>query len=408
MSQACTVLSSILFVFVAACQTGSTTGSVADDSTSGADGQGGCGGDDQSSGGSVMPLAAGASGAMMGGSGGVAGKVGTGGIAATGGMAGTGGSASTGGIGGGAQPLGTIPMFVAVGRGGRRIMSCDKGRTWVANQFVSTEDGEHSTFTPKGLAYANGTFVFLSGWGNPSTTWISRNGVDWLEQKHQNGFAGIGVDDGQFVLVGTDHQESSKDNGSTWTKLTTATIDLGRESAAFDGIWAAGADGEVRVLRKGTASWMSLAGCVGGRHGGIGADGGFTAGLGIMLSVGYEGDVCGINIAAGKPIAASKLNAEVRGKPAFVGDGFMIATGDKLFASTNGTNWTARSLPTNVRIDLVARDGLGTYIGLSLDGKSFFYSDNGMAWTKASAPAGNEMVSVRAGAGLPSALCKLP
>jgi len=353
----------------------------------------------------------------MGGRGGAAGSVGTGGIGSTGGIAGiggttsiggTGGTTSIGGTGGTVAPAGTIPMFVAVGRGGRRIMSCDKGRTWVANKFVSTEDGEHSTFTPKGLTYANGTFVFLSGWGNPSTTWISRNGVDWIEQKHQNGFAGLGVDDGQFILVGGNNQQSSKDNGNTWTKLNTVASGLGREAAAFDGIWAAGSDGQARVLRKGSASWVPIGGCIGGRHGGIGADGGFTAGLGVMLSVGNEGDVCGVNVATGTAIAASKLNAEVRGKPAFVGDGFMIATGDKIFSSTNGTNWTSRTLPMNVRIDLIARNGLGTYVGLSLDGKSFFYSDDGVSWIKANAPAGNGMVAVSAGAGSPSALCKLP
>jgi hypothetical protein len=402
---------SILFFSVAACQSGSTAGSVTDDGRGGASGDGGTAGNEQSNGGDGGQGSAstgGAAGNMTGGTGGSAGQGGSVGIGATGGMAGTGGRAQTGGAGGAAQPVGAIPMFVAVGRGGRRIMSCDNGRTWVANTFVSTEDGEHSTFTPKGLAYANGTFVFLSGWGNPSTTWITRNGIDWLEQKHRNGFAGIGVDDGQFVLVGTDQEEGSKDNGSTWTRLTAATTNLGREAAAFDGIWAAGSDGQVRVLRKGSTSWMDLAGCVGNRHGGIGADGGFTAGLGLMLSVGNGGDVCGINIASGAPISASKLNADVRGKPAFVGDAFMIATGDKIFSSTNGTSWTARTLPKNVQIDLVARDGLRTYVGLSLDGKSFFYSDDGITWTRAIAPPGNEMVAVRAGAGLPSALCKLP
>jgi len=405
----------MLFCCVTACQSGSSGGSAFDNGNGGTSGEGGNPGGDggnSASGGSVESTLGGTSGTggggMTGGSGGAAGNQATGGIGSTGGTGATGGTLSMGGSAGSTVPAGAVPMFVAVGRGGRRIMSCDKGRTWVANQFVSTQDGEHSTFTPKGLTYANGTFVFLSGWGNPSTTWISRNGVDWLEQKHQTGFAGLGVDAGQFVLVGTNYHEGSKDNGSTWTKLSAATTDLGREGAAFDGIWAAGSDGTARVLRKGTSSWASIAGCTGSRHGGIGADGGFMAGLGIMLSVGNEGDVCGVNVANGTAIAASKINATVRGKPAFVGDGFMIATGDKIFSSSNGVNWTTRTLPMAVRIDLVARDGMGTYVGINLDGKSFFYSDDGMTWTKAIAPQGNGMVAVRAGAGSPSALCKLP
>jgi hypothetical protein len=313
-----------------------------------------------------------------------------------------------GGAGGTIAPAGSVPMFVAIGRGGRRIMSCDRGRTWIANQFVSTVDGEHSTFTPKGLTYGNGTFVFLSGWGNPSTTWVTRNGIDWVEQKHDTGFSGLGYDDGQFVLIGGNYHEGSKDNGTTWTRLSPAKANLGREGAAFTGIWAAGSDGQAQVLRKGTTAWTNIPGCVGQRHGGIGADGGFAANAETMISVGNGGEVCGLNIATGAPIAASKFNVTVSGKPNFSAGSFMVATGGTIRFSKDGTNWTTKTLPQTVRIDLIDCDPSGTCVGLSLDGKSFYYSDDTTTWMKASAPQGNGMVAVKAGAGLPSKDCKLP
>lgn len=303
---------------------------------------------------------------------------------------------------------GKLPMFVAVGRGGRRIMSCDGGRTWVANQFVSTQDGEHSTFTPKGLAYGDGTFVFLSGWGNPSTTWVTNDGVTWLEQKHQAGFAGIGFDEGQFVLVGGNYHEGSKDNGRTWTRLSPPRAPLGREAAAFPGAWAAGSDGQAQVLRRGSASWSGIPGCSGSRHGGIGADGGFAASPSVLISVGSNGDVCGINLSTGAAIGASRLNASVAGKPNYGAGNFMVATGDSIRFSKDGVNWQSRALPRDIRIDLIDCHGNGVCAGISTDGKSFHYSDDGITWKRASAPQGNGMVALKAGMGAPSNLCKLP
>jgi len=336
-------------------------------------------------------------------------SVNTGGTPASGGMT-TGGTngGSMGGTGGTALPAGSVPMFVAIGRGGRRIMSCDKGRTWVANKFVSMQDGEHSTFTPKGLAYGDGTFVFLSGWGNPSTTWVTQNGVDWAEQKHDTGFAGLGYDDGQFVLVGGNYHKGSKDRGATWTRLTPAKANLGRESAAFTGIWAAGSDGRAQILRKGMTNWVDLSGCTGPRHGGIGANGGFAANGETMISVGYEGNVCGVNILTGTAIPASNLGTKISGKPNYNAGSFMVATGNSIRFSTDGSTWTTKTLPQTVRIDHIDCDTTGTCVGISLDGDSFYYSDDATTWKKATAPQGNGMVAVKAGAGSPSDLCKAP
>ena len=388
---------------------------------SGDDGQpGGAAGADNSSGGQASAGAGvepkGTGGAGMGGAGGIlvtTGKGGTnmlGGTAGTssmgGGVPGIAGMPGTGGVV--APPAGSVQMFVAVGRGGRRITSCDAGRTWIADQMVAPEsqDNEHQPYTPKGMAYGNGTFIFLSGWGNPSTTWASTNGVNWSQKKHETGYGGIGFDKGAFILVG-DNSLQSIDKGATWTGTNAPEAPHGRENAAFDGIWASGSDGQVST-RRGAGNWVSLSGCTGPRHGGIGTDGGYAAGLGFMVSVGEDGSTCGINIATGVALNSGRIAATIRGKPSFVGDAVMVASGDKLHSTTDGVNWTSRSLPTDVRFDLVARSASGTYAGASSSGDSFYFSDDGQRWTKAKAPAGNGLSYLLAGAGSPSAQCSLP
>lgn len=131
-------------------------------------------------------------------------------------------------------------------------------------------------------------------------------------------------------------------------------------------------------------------------------------GLGVMVSVGDDGNTCGIEIATGQPLAAGKIPASVRGKPSFVGDAFMVATGDVIHTSTDGITWATRSLPSDVRFELVARDSSGTYAGVSQSGDVFYFSDDDLRWTKAKAPAGNALVNLIAGAGSTSTQCPLP
>ena len=116
---------------------------------------------------------------------------GTGGSTSAGGM---GGSTSAGGVGGGGPPgtggsagdaggaggdlidppAGTVPMFVAQGQAGRTIISCDDGRTWVADRsdeawgYCSDHDCDHGPGAGHGIT-----------WGAPGALKRSRDGVTW-------------------------------------------------------------------------------------------------------------------------------------------------------------------------------------------------------------------------------------
>jgi hypothetical protein len=338
-------------------------------------------------------------GGMGGGSGGVSG--GTGGVT-------NGGSPGTGGTGNN-NPNAVVPIFLAVGWGGRSVISCDQGRTWVANQQIApeSEDDWHKAYTPKGLAYGNGTFIFLTGWGANAVARITNDGVTWRQFQFNAFYGGIGFDTGKFVVVGGGGNQISSNNGMTWTaENTSATMGM-RESAAFDGVWASGGDGPV-AIRRGTAAWTQLKSCTNMYQGGIGQAGGFAAGLGLLVSVAEAGNTCALNVASGVDVGAGNLGVGLGGKPAFVGDAFWAVTGDRIHSSTDGKTWQSRALPQNVRFDLVARSNTGTYVGVAGNGDNFFYSDNGTTWTKAIGPSGNGLLRLTFGMGSPSATCPAP
>ncbi len=88
------------------------------------------------------------------------------------------------------QPEGTVPMFVAVGHAGRTVLSCDDGRSWVADrsddvgrrcfdEAAGSFDCDHSSDAGTGIAYGNGWFVATFGWGSPGTIRRSPDGLNW-------------------------------------------------------------------------------------------------------------------------------------------------------------------------------------------------------------------------------------
>jgi hypothetical protein len=304
-----------------------------------------------------------------------------------------------------------VPMFVAVGWGGRRVMSCDLGRTWIADQQIAPEadDNWHRSYTPKGLTFGGGKFIFLTGWGTDSMAHVSTNGIDWTSQQLDTAYGGIGYDQGRFVLVGNRHLSASEDGAATWKVLSdvpTPTAD--RETAAFDKVWAAGADGSAAFRLAGSDKWVSMPNCTGSRHTSIGITGGFAAGLGVLVSVGDQGNTCAVDLASGAGRGAGTIGTKISGRVAFLGNAFWLANGNAIYTSTNGVAWSQRALPQGVRFDLVARSNSGTYVGVSADGDRFYYSDDGENWKAGSGPSGNGLLRVVFGYGAPSSKCPAP
>lgn len=302
-----------------------------------------------------------------------------------------------------APDAGTVfHAVVAVGWGGRRVRSCDDGATWGADVQVADESADdwHRPYTPKHLTFGAGKFVFLSGWGADSTAWVSENGGGaWTATALATTYGGVGFADGRFVLVGNRNIGGAPASATGWAVDTAAPESMyDRACAAFDGIWAAGSDGNVQVKRVGATTWSSISECTGTRHTSIGFSGGFTAGNGRLLSIGDDGDVCVIDAQTGQQLANSTLGSNAGMRAFFDGTHFLAATEDRVVRSTDGVTWTSLSLPNDVRFDHVVRSSSGRLIGVASSGdRAWFSDDDGVTWTSATFPSGNGLLYVSVG-----------
>lgn len=83
-------------------------------------------------------------------------------------------------LGGDFKPDPKLPVFVAVGHGGRILLSLDDGQNW-KQVFWGFAGSDHSPWATKAIAYTNGVFVVSIGWGAPSTWLASEDGVNWRQ-----------------------------------------------------------------------------------------------------------------------------------------------------------------------------------------------------------------------------------
>ncbi len=81
-------------------------------------------------------------------------------------------------LGGDFKPNPTQPVFIAVGHGGRIVLSRDDGQTW-QQVYWGYPGSDHGPWATKAIAYTNGVFVVPIGWGAPTAWLASEDGVHW-------------------------------------------------------------------------------------------------------------------------------------------------------------------------------------------------------------------------------------
>jgi hypothetical protein len=81
-------------------------------------------------------------------------------------------------LGGDFKPDPKEPVFVAVGHGGRILLSRDDGQTW-DQVFWGFAGSDHGPWATKAIAYTEGVFVVPIGWGAPTAWLASEDGVNW-------------------------------------------------------------------------------------------------------------------------------------------------------------------------------------------------------------------------------------
>lgn len=352
--------------------------------------------------------AGGSPGLGTGGAGNGGGSLGTGGTGNGGGNPGTGGNdlppdPNPGGGGSGGDPFvppaGSIPMFVAQGHAGRTTISCDDGRTWVADQSNDDEIGcfngvdcDHDTGAGRGIAWGDGWFFATFGWGEPGGVRRSRDGVSWETVLSGTTLGGVAYGNGRLVGAGRPARYSD-DQGLTWQQAGDSDLTVWNvRGAAFAPTHGgrfimAGSDSisEITVSANGI-DWSqpdsSPANC--GEE--IQTDGGIVFGNGTIVAMGPTAISCR-STDGGKTWTSDPIGGSISSQIVWTGSEFMVWGNGKVYRSDDGIAWTTQALsPSNLYLGAVAVSDAGTFVAVkggwmvSYENQQFYRSTDGVSW----------------------------
>jgi len=358
---------------------------------------------------------------------------GMGGSTSAGGMGG-GGFPGTGGSGGGEAggtggdpidpPAGTVPMFVAQGQAGRTIISCDDGRTWVADRsdeawgYCSDHDCDHGPGAGHGITWGDGWFFASFGWGAPGALKRSRDGVTWQSVIDGTQFGGVVFGDGR--LVAADRQgRYSDDLGDTWRDFARVELDGWTvRSAGFvpygGGRFIMYADNELVVSTDGS-TWTKPssipAACKAG-----GYQGRILYGNGTIVMTPNDAPVC-YSTDGGETWSTSPDAGFLRSNGVWTGSEFLAWSYGTVYRSVDGRNWTSSdTVPKDIDFGVTAISDTGTIVGVSsgwqqdYDAQVFYRSEDGVHWEALPSRdyvGGHPIRVIAFGHGRPSTQCPL-
>ncbi|MCL4206602.1 MAG: hypothetical protein KJ000_29315 [Pirellulaceae bacterium] len=137
--------------------------------------------------------------------------------------------------GGDFKPDPKSPVFVAVGHGGRILLSRDDGQSWT-QVFWGHAGSDHGLWATKAIAYSSGVFVVPIGWGAPTAWLASEDGENWRHLTNgQTKLLGVKEANGDStVMPGTWGIAGGKGVFVTGGYMTmAATPDLGKTISTF-------------------------------------------------------------------------------------------------------------------------------------------------------------------------------
>ena len=329
---------------------------------------------------------------------------------------------------------GLVPVFLAQGKVGRTILSCDDGLSWIhdrsydvegspemcdmvqavdcfdgpcsfwdagaqACEMVDSCDCDHSPGASTGLAFGAGVFVGAWGWGPPGALKYSSDGVSWSVGHAPTTQAGVAFGLGTFIagnrtprlsadgvtwVDGGDADFRNEADEIIWNARTLAFADV------MGGVFVAGASSgngsDLMVSVDAGQSWSRPAGswtCGGGFNGAVGGNGAIVVVFGDKSCVSQDG---------GQSFELTPLagGADVE----FDGQQFVSWAGDQRWTSVDGSAWEATplsvvGLPQGHQFQLgrVARSGeTGTYVSVRsgwqnwYELQDFYRSVDGVSW----------------------------
>jgi len=324
-----------------------------------------------------------------------------------------------------------VPVFVAVGKQGRRALSCDDGRTWKSDVSVDdawpaneryrcfsgdftlpdggtqSTDCDHNAYSSTSLAYVDGAFVQTEGWGAPGTFWRTTDGVTWQQVFTGANVQDVMVGDGRLIAA-TRATRRSDDQGLTWTNGPEIPLSNGSNTIwnVRGGVFGGGTflvtsqdganvDFAYSVDRGETWRRPTLQG--GGRVDDCGA-GHPVYGGGVFLLMSWSSAMNATIVCRSTDGAAtwtrSTLSAYVESRPVWTGSGFVAWSNGQVHRSPDGATWT--SAPTQTRKNGVLSAGPnpgpvavnadGTFVAVKggwqvwYEQQRFYRSTDGVLW----------------------------
>lgn len=299
---------------------------------------------------------------------------------------------------------GRVPIFLAHGKLGRTMLSCDDGRTWIANRSerpnarcwdtTATENIEcdHHAWSSVGMIEADGYFLATYGWGYPGMVRRTEDGVTWTDVLPGHTFAGMAYGNGR--IMANDHAPwTSPDAGAvgTWKKgaditsvgWTVRRIGFAPSTTGGLGRFIITLDGEIQLSDDIGASWkppttrpstcaVNTVNIVNGN--------------GVTLIVQGDGSVCR-SLDRGTTWTHHPVAGAFSSNALFGGGAFYVWNGATRWRSTDGLTWVSNAgTPMDVSIGPVARSDDGTFVATRggwqvwYDKQRFYRSTDGITW----------------------------
>jgi hypothetical protein len=366
-----------------------------------------------------------AGGGAAGGSTAMGGGVAMGGGASAGGSTAMGGGASGGSASGGgtAVDAGTVSLFVAIGHVTRSIVSCDDGRTWVANRsdndeircFTSAPDGgsadcDHRYGAGRGIAWTpRAGFVGNWGWGDPGVIRRSPDGVTWTVVDRGANFASMVVGRDGTLFAASRSGKVSRTDGATWTAAGTANLtangmpvwNVRRAGAGGSGagVYVVVADSNTAMVSSDLSTWRAPQTYPASCGANIQWEGGVASGNGVLVILGGDGVACR-STDDGVTWTAHPTGGAIDARLLWTGTEFVtwgtVANQRRMLRSPDGMTWT--TTPTTLRrngapvagngplIGSVARGPTGTFVAVNggwqtwYASQRFYRSADGVTW----------------------------
>jgi len=329
---------------------------------------------------------------------------------------------------------GRVPIFIGHGKLGRTMVSCDDGRTWIANtsenqtarcwdtSAAQNIECDHNPWSSVGMLAAGGYFFATYGWGYPGVVRRTEDGIHWTDVLPGHTFAGMAYGNGR--IMANDHApwvSTTSGATGTWSKVADITSTgwtvrrIGFVLGVGSGLgrFIITLEDEIQISDDNGASWKAVPNVPMGCAKGVST---ILHGNGVTLIAQGDGVVCRSTDRGSTwtrvPVAGSFSSNAV-----FNNGAFFLWSGAMRYRSTDGETWVSTAGNAGVDIGPVAVSDDGTFVATRggwqvwYDKQKFFRSTDGITWDTlppTAFVASHPITSFVFGYAKPSAECPLP